>query len=142
MGGIQMNGATNTALGEQISKIKDTREKVDALTTAYSIMAQEMRKQAEAIAALETAIRSLNARVDMASARSRAEPQEMTVKAMASRLNITGNQEKMAVLRFLARQYCTTNNLQIRKADGAKAHEYFPTEAAQHAMDKLIGGDL
>jgi hypothetical protein len=72
----------------------------------------------------------------------RALPDKMSAKAMAAALGITRDQEKIAAMKFFARKYCEDNNLTITKGksgEGHKAFEWFPTEAAQHAMNKMKG---
>jgi hypothetical protein len=148
-------------LSEQLKVAQSYTEKIKAIETFLNAMAlrlEEHMKKLDDLAVQDTAafdqalgdikgfkfvIGELTARIVALEGRSgvrRALPDKMSAKAMAAKVGITRDQEKIMVMKFFARQYCEEHDLPITKGksgEGHKSFEWFPIEAAQFAMDKM-----
>lgn len=99
---------------------------VSSFNAKIDLMAEELMK--------------LHARIEALESKKKAPAKEkdhMTVKAYGQRLGLEGNQDAQAMFKVLARKYCTTHGLPIRKDENlGRAYEYFPVAALKWAEEQ------
>lgn len=121
------------------AKIKQLEAFAEALVKVIIELQTRVDVLSATIADHNEEIINLHQRVTQVNQQPKIKPEFVSSQMMAKLADVTGNSEKIAVLRHFARQYCEKNQLKVHKGEGRAAQEHFPSAAAEWAIAQLKG---